>query len=49
MYLKNFENMGFSEDVYKLTMVSAKMKAELMEGAQMAHKQRFTDMFKRID
>lgn len=48
-YAKSFEQMGFSEDVYKLTMISAKKKAQLVDSVNVAHKQRFTDMFKRIE
>lgn len=43
--------MGYAEDVYKLTMITHRKKQELIDSLAVprAHKQRFTELFRRID
>ena len=50
-FSQSFLEMGYSEEVYKLTMITHRKKQELIDSMNVlpAHRQRFTDLFKRID
>ena len=46
-----FIDLGYADDVYKLSMMSQRRKNEVMTSIEFlpGHKQRLIDLFKRID
>ena len=50
-YTKTFVDLGYGEDVYKLTMMSQRKKQELFGQIDFlpGHKQRLIDLFRRVD